>query len=173
FVAHEKHGHPDREHRYGQKILHLPIPEFLYAGIIGGTFNTAVPASIVVRPVAVVFAICFVVLGVVRDEVVKSEAIMASYEINALLSLAFFMTVNCRASKQPVSKVLDRILFAVKKTPDIVSKPPVPLPPTISDEAADPIKPGRVPGLGDELGSCKLGVGFNVPQYGRIRHQLP
>ncbi|HJY21182.1 MAG TPA: hypothetical protein VJ278_08320, partial [Chthoniobacterales bacterium] len=118
----------------------MPIPEFLYAGIIGGTFHTAVPASVVVRPVAVVFAICFVVLAIIRDEVVKSEAVMASYEINALLSLAFFMAVNCRATKQPVSKVLDRILFAAKKTPNIVSKPPVPLPPTISDEAAYLIK---------------------------------
>ncbi|KAF5408086.1 MAG: hypothetical protein Udaeo2_17380 [Candidatus Udaeobacter sp.] len=83
------------------------------------------------------------------------------------------MTVNCRATKQPVSKVLDRILFAAKKTPNIVSKPPVPLHPTISDEAAYLIKPGRVPSLGDELGPCELGVGFNVPQYGRIWHQLP
>ena len=173
FVAHEKHGHTDREHRYGQKVLHLPIPEFLYAGIIGGTFDTAVPTSIVVRPVAVVFAICFVVLGVIRDEVVKSETVMARYKINALLSLAFFMTVNCRATKQPVSKVLDRILFAAKKTPNIVSKPSVPLLPTISNEAAYLIEPSRVPSLGDELGPCELGVGFNVPQYGRIGISCP
>src|SRR6478736_7742858 len=98
---------------------------------------------------------------------------MTSDEINALLSLAFFMTVNCRATKQPVSKVSDRILFAAKKTPNIVSKPPVPLPPTISDEAAYLIKPGRVPSLGDDLGPCELGVRFNIPQYGRIWHQLP
>ena len=65
FVTHEKHGHTNRKHRYGQKVLYLPVSEFLHAGIIGWTFNTAVPASIVVRPVAVVFAICFVVLAII------------------------------------------------------------------------------------------------------------
>ena len=155
---------PNRKHRYGQKVLHLPVPEFLYAGIVGRTFDTAVPTSVVVRPVAVVFAICFVVLAIIRDEVVEGEAVMASYEIDALLGLAFFMTVNFRAANQPVGKALHRILFAAKKAPDIVSKPPVPLPPTIADEAANLIKSGRVPSLGDQLGPCEHGVGFDVPQ---------
>src|SRR4030095_11022952 len=32
FVTHEKHGQTDRKHRYGQKILHLPVSELLHAG---------------------------------------------------------------------------------------------------------------------------------------------
>src|SRR4030095_2961093 len=173
FVTHEKHGHTDRKHRYGQKIFYLPVSELLHTGIIGRTFNTAVQSLIVVRPVAVIFAVCFVVLGVIRDEVVQREAVMARYKINALLGLAFLMTINRRAASQPVSKVSNRVLFPAKKTPDIISKSPVPLLPTVSDETADLVKSTRVPGFGDELGPCELGVGFNVPQYGRIWHQLP
>src|SRR5437763_2730039 len=65
FVTHEKHGHTDRKHRYGQKVLNLPVSELLDGRIIRWTFNTAVPVSVVVRPVAVVFAICFVVLTII------------------------------------------------------------------------------------------------------------
>ena len=115
FVTHEHHRHAHRKHGYGQKVLHLPIPEFLHAGIIGGTFNAAVPASVVVGPVAVVFAVCFVVLVIVGDEVVKGEAVMASHEVNALLSLAFLMTVDCRATKQPVGKALTESFSPRKK----------------------------------------------------------
>src|SRR4030095_12806153 len=100
-----------RKHRCGQKVFYLPVPEFLHSWIISQALNTAVPTSIVVRPVAVVFAICFIVLAVVRDEVVEGETVMARHKINALLSLAFFMTVNCRAAKQSVGKVSDRMGF--------------------------------------------------------------
>jgi hypothetical protein len=31
FIAHEKHGHTNRKHRYGQKILHLPQLSWLTA----------------------------------------------------------------------------------------------------------------------------------------------
>src|SRR5512132_2667527 len=153
FVTHEKHRHTNRKHRYGQKVFYLSVSEFLHAGIIGWTFNTAVPTSIVVRPVAVVFAICFVVFVIIRDEVVEGEPVMACYKIDALLSLTFFMTVNPRAAKQPVSKVSNRMLFPAKKTPDIISKPPIPLPPAISNKAANFIKTGRIPRFGNELGS--------------------
>src|SRR6478672_510926 len=172
FVTHEKHGHTDRKHRYGQKIFYLPVSELLRTGIIGRTFNTAVPTSIVVRPVAVIFAVCFVVLGVIRDEVIEGEAVMARYKINALLGLAFLVTVNRRAASQPVRKVSNRMLLSAKKTPDIISKSPVPLLPTVSDETADLVKSGRIPGFGDEFGSRKLRVRFNIPQYGRILNQL-
>src|SRR4029450_4649479 len=154
FVTHEEHVHTDRKHRYGQKIFDLPVSELLHTWIIGQTFNSAVPTSIVVRPVAVIFTVCFVALGVIRDEIIEGEAVMARYKINALLGLAFLMTVNGRAAGQPVGKVSNRMLFPAEKTPDIISKSPVPLLPTISDETADLVKSGRVPSFGNELGSC-------------------
>src|SRR6266481_203579 len=158
FVTHEKHGHTDRKHRYGQKVFNLPVSELLDARIIRWTFNTTVPTSVVVRSVAIIFAICFIVLVIIGDEVVEGEPVMARHKINALLSLAFFMTVNRRAASQPVSKVSDGMLFPAKKTPDIISKSSIPLLPTVSDKATYLIEPGRVPSFGDELRAGKLRV---------------
>src|SRR4029453_460408 len=97
---------------------------------------------------------------------------MARHKIHALLSLAFFMTINCRAANQTVGKTCHRPFFATKETPHVIPKPSIPFLPTVSDEAAYLIKAGRVPCLRDEFGSRKLRVRFNVPQYGRIRNQL-
>src|SRR4029077_2815945 len=166
------HGHTRRVHRDGQKVLHLPVSELLHSGIIAGTFNAAVPASVVVRAVTVVFAVCFVVLLVIRDEVVQCEAVMTRHIVNTLLNLAFFMTVNCGATEQAVSKPSHRSLFPTKKAPHVVSEPSVPLLPTVPDEVADLVEPGGVPGLGNELAAGERRVGFNVPQYRRMRHHL-
>src|SRR6186997_1418569 len=69
FVTHEKHGHTSRKHRYSQKVFYLPVSEFFYICIISRTLNTAVPTSIVVRSVAIIFAVCLVVLVIIGDEV--------------------------------------------------------------------------------------------------------
>src|SRR5262249_24835332 len=150
----------------------LPVSELLHHRIIGGTFNAAVPAAVVIRAVTVVFAVCFVVLLIVRDEIVQCEAVMTGHKVHTLLDLAFFMPVNCRATEQAVSEASDRSLFPTKKAPDIVSEPSVPLPPTVPDEAADFVEASRVPRLGDKLGPGECGVRFNVPQYRRSRHHL-
>src|SRR4029450_1351209 len=123
FVTHEKHGHTNRKHRYRQKVLHLPISNLLHSGIIGKTFNTAVPTSIVIRPVAIVFAICFVVFAIIRDQVVERETVVTRHEVDALLGLAFLVTVNLGAAKQAVRKASDRTIFPTKKTPNIIWEP--------------------------------------------------
>src|SRR6516165_3538845 len=102
--------------------------------MIGGTLNTAVPASVVVCPIAVVFSVFVVVLAIIGDEVVEGEAVVTRHKINTLFGFAFFMAVNCRATKQTISKAPDTILFSAKETPDIISKPPIPLSPTVSDK---------------------------------------
>src|SRR6266481_3672578 len=84
FVTHENHGHTRREHRGGQKVLDLAVSELFHSGIVGGTFNAAVPASVVVCAIAVVFAIRLIVLSLVRDEVVQCEAVMARHIVNTL-----------------------------------------------------------------------------------------
>src|SRR6266403_2865120 len=97
---------------------------------------------------------------------------MTRHIVNTLLNLAFFMTVNCGATEQAVSKPSDRAVLPAEKAPHIVSEPPVPLFPTVADEVAYLVEAGRVPRLGDELGSGEGRVRFNVPQYRRMRHHL-
>src|SRR5215472_11302784 len=73
FVAHHNHGNSQREHSNCQKVLNLSISQLFYRAVIRGPFDAAtVPASVVVRAVAVVLAISLVVLLVIRDKVVES-----------------------------------------------------------------------------------------------------
>src|SRR5262249_61929017 len=97
---------------------------------------------------------------------------MARNKVNTLLSLAFFMTVNCRTTNQTVGKPSHRSFFATNKTPHVIPEASVPFLPTVPDEAAYLIKPSRIPGLCDEFGSRKVWIRFDVPQYRRIRNQL-
>src|SRR5262249_52731980 len=122
--------------------------------------------------VAVVFAVCLVVLAIVRNEVVQCEAVMTGHEVNALLCLAFFMSVYCRTAEQAVGNPCHGPFFAANKAPHIVPETSVPLLPAIPDEAAYFVQSAGVPGLGDELGSGKRRVRFDIPQYGRIRHRI-
>src|SRR6266481_3705685 len=97
---------------------------------------------------------------------------MTRHIVNTLLNLAFFMTVNCGATEQAVSKPSHRSLFPTKKAPHVVSEPSVPLLPTVPDEAAYFVEAGRIPGLGNQLGPSERRVRFNVPQYRGIGHRL-
>src|SRR5207237_4798491 len=135
-AIHVHHGVTSRERPYGQNSLHFRVSELLHCEIIGGTLNASVPASVVVGAVTIVLAVCVVVLVVIRDEVIQCEAVMTRHIVNTLLDLAFFMTVNCGAAEQAVSKPSHRSLFPTKKAPHVVSEPSVPLLPTIADEVA-------------------------------------
>ena len=86
--------------RDGQEILHLPVAQLLHRRIIGRTFDAAVPASVVVGSVAVVFAVGLVVLLVIGDKIVEREAVVAGYEVDALLGLAFLVPVDLGAAEQ-------------------------------------------------------------------------
>jgi len=88
---------------------------FSTAGIFSGTFDAAVPASVVVGAITVVLVVCFVVLGIVRHEVVKRESVMTRHKVNTLLRLPFLMTVNCRATNQTVGKTVSSILLRHEK----------------------------------------------------------
>src|SRR6476660_3641261 len=170
FVAHQEHRHAHRKHRHGQKVLHLSVSELFHFGIISRTFNSAVPTPVIVRTIPVIFAVGFIMLLIIANEIVQREPVMTRYKIHTLLGLAAFMTINCRTPSQTVGKMSDGTVFTAKKTPDIVSKPPVPLLPTISYETAYLIQPRCIPSLGDELGPRELRIGFDIPQYRRARH---
>src|SRR5262249_14976968 len=139
------------DHGDGQEVLYLPGSQLLHCGIVRGALGTAVPASIVVRAIAVSVAVCLVVLLVVGNEVVECEAVVARYEVDALFGLALFMAVKLRTTEEPVGNPRHRTIIAAEEASEIIPKTPVPLPPTVTDEAADLVKAGRIPRLGEEL----------------------
>src|SRR5271157_2451714 len=153
LVAHNKHGHTHRKHGGGEKVLYLPVAQPFYCGIVRWTFEAAIPASVVLAAVAVVFTIFFVVLVIIGDYVVEGKAIVARNEIDALLGFALLRTINTRAAKETIGCATNRIIRAAEEVADIIAKAVVPLLPAISHEAADLIKSCRVPGLGNHLRS--------------------
>jgi hypothetical protein len=82
-----------------RKIFHLPVSQLLHGRVVRRAFNATVPASVVVRAVAVSLGVELVVFMIVRDEVVQRKAIVTSHEVHALLGVASFVAVNLGATE--------------------------------------------------------------------------
>ena len=65
LVTHEEHRHAHRKHTCHEEVLNLPVAQFLYRRIVRRAFKAAVPASILLASIVVVFAVFFVVLVIV------------------------------------------------------------------------------------------------------------
>src|SRR4029077_3306265 len=145
FVAHQDHRQPYGQQGGGQEVFHLPVPKFLHRRVIRGTLNAAVPASVVVGSVTIVFAVLFVVFVVIGDKIVQRKPIVTGHEVDALFGLALLMSIDFGAANQAIDKTRNRAVFAAKEAAGIVAEPPVPFFPTIPDKAANLIEPGRIP----------------------------
>ena len=168
FIAHVNHRRAGRQQRQGQEILDLPVAQCLDGRIVGRAFDAAVPAQVVVRAVAIVFAVRLVVLVVVRDEIVQREPVVTGDEIDALLGLALFMAVEIGAPEQPGRDRRTEPWSPFRNRAHVVAEPAVPLLPAVADEAPHLIETGGIPGLGDELGAGEERIRFNVPENRRI-----
>src|SRR5215467_2566809 len=98
LVTHRNHRQTQREHGHAQKVLHLPASYFFYLGVIRWAFDPPVLAPIVVGAILVGLAVQLIVLLVVRDKVVKREAVVTCHEVYALVSLTLFVTVDLRTT---------------------------------------------------------------------------
>src|SRR5690242_11113764 len=97
---------------------------------------------------------------------------MAGYKIDTLLGFAFFVTIDLRAAKEPVRNTRDRVICSTKEVANIVAKTPVPLLPTVSNEAPNLVQAGCIPRLGDHLYSRERGIRLYIPQYCWAGHHL-
>src|SRR5437870_5803644 len=76
LVATQKHRHALRKKKCGQEIPPLPFAQRVNLGVVGWTFDAAIPGEIVVVAVIVPVAVQFIVLFVVADQIVQRETIM-------------------------------------------------------------------------------------------------
>src|SRR5262245_26024002 len=152
LVAHDNHRHAQREHRGGEEVLHLSVPQLLDCRVIRRSLDSAVPASVVAFAIAVILAVGLVVLVVVTDQIVEREPVVTGDEVDALLAFALFVAVDFVTAKHPVCKATNRTGFAAEEVADVVAESAVPLLPRIANKTPDLIQTGRVPRLGDELG---------------------
>ena len=102
FVAHLEHRGTYRNQQNDKEVLDLAPAQSLDGGIVDRALDPAVPGQVVVRPVPLPFSISFVVLFIVRNQIIQREAIMASHEIDALLGLAFPVPEDVRAAQHPL-----------------------------------------------------------------------
>src|SRR5437660_1008483 len=69
LISHQQHRRAGCQQRERQQVLYLALAQARDLRIIGRTLNTAVPAEIVVRAVAVIFAVGFIVFIIERHQV--------------------------------------------------------------------------------------------------------
>ena len=148
-------GVPDGQHGQREEIFYLPVAQLFHGGIVGRSFHAAVPTQVVGRAIQVVVTVRFVVLGVVGHQVVQREAVMAGDEVDALLRLPLLVSEHVGAAGQPIGQRGHGAVVALEERPDIVTKPAVPFLPAVTEERADLVQAGGVPGFGDQLGVGK------------------
>src|SRR5215831_4422759 len=136
LVAHQEHRRSSGEQRKREEVLHLPAAKRLDRGILRRSFGSAVPAQVVVRAVAIFFAVGFVVLAVVGDQVIQGEAVVTGDEVDALLRLALLVTVDVGAAQEARGHRGHRRLVALYEVTHVVAKAAVPLLPGVADKAA-------------------------------------
>ena len=147
LVAHQQHRRPHGEHRQRQEVLHLAVAQPFHGRIVGRSFDATVPAQVVGGAVEIAVTVRLVVLGVVGDEVVQREAVVAGDEVDALLRLALLVPVHVGAAGQPVRQGRHGSGVALQESPDVVAKLAVPFLPAVAEEASRPGRGRRRPTL--------------------------
>src|SRR5579884_3555763 len=84
FVACQQHRHSSREQENRHKILDLTFAQRLNSRIVNLSFNTTIPAQIVIVAIAVLLAVEFVMFFLIGHQVIEGKAIVAGDEIDAI-----------------------------------------------------------------------------------------
>ena len=121
-------------------------------GIVGRTFNPAVPTLIIIRPIPVLFAVGFVVLVIVTDKITEREPIMRGQEIQTRARAPAVVRIKITASSQSRCQFADRAAVPFPKTPDTIAIFPIPLRP----------EHGKIANL--------ITLGPNIPRFGNQFH---
>src|SRR5215472_12336447 len=142
LVSLQQHRHAGCQQRHSQEVLDLAVAQPLDLRVSRWSLDAAVPAEIVVRAVAVPLSVLLVVLAIVGNQIIEREAIVAGYEIDALLRFALLLLVDVGAPCQPEGQGTRRAIVAFEKGAHVIAKSPIPFLPTVADKVADLIKPG-------------------------------
>ena len=101
-------GTPSESRVTVRKFFTCRLRSVLDRGIVGGAFDAAIPASVVVGAVAVLLAVRLVVLLVVGDQIVQGEAVVTGDEVDALLGFALACGRKSRGCRSTGPRVAPR-----------------------------------------------------------------
>ena len=139
-------------------------------GVVGRTFEAAIPREVVVAAVGVAFAVLEVVFFFVREKVGQGVAVVASDEVDRGGGLASALAVEIGRPENALDHFADGIVVAAEEAAGGVAEFAVPFhPATVVGEVADLVESAGIPGLGDELAVGEEGVvgdGFEERRVG-------
>ncbi len=139
-------------------LLLLPLAQLKDIRVGRGSFRAAVPTVVVVRAVAVFFAVGLVVLAVVAHQVLQREAVVASDEIDARERLPAAVGVEVARAGEPRGEFGNGAAVALPEAADAIAVFAVPLGPADGEIAHLISARPQIPRLGDELDLRKDGV---------------
>ncbi len=166
LIAGAKHRGAVREHEQAAEVSHLPLAQgHDLGGDILFTLPAAVPTEFLRRAVSVAVPIGPVVLVVIRDQIVKREAVVRGDVVDALKRMIGFgqrVGEQVIAAVQPCHDRGDQPKITAHEAADIVPEARVPLGPTGSREGASQLLQTSVPRLGDQANVGQGGIGGDI-----------
>jgi len=84
FITSRNHRYALGEQKNGCEVFNLSPTQCINFWVVSLSFNATIPAQIVIDTILIILAISFIVLVVIRDQIIESEPIMTSNEINAV-----------------------------------------------------------------------------------------
>ena len=149
LVAGPQHRHAARQHQRGDHGPRASRSMHEHRGIGRRPLHTAVVAMVVMRAVAIVFAVGKVLSMPVRHQVGKRHAVMCGDEIDARRRIATAVPKKIARAGQPRGQRACPVRVASPETTLIVAKAIIPFGPA-GRKTADEM-PFTVPGLSDQL----------------------
>src|ERR1700692_2885341 len=98
--------------------------------MVGRALSARVPTEVRVASVAIVLAVGFVVLVVVRDEIAQREPVVRGHEIERRPDVAAAMPEGFGRTAQARGEIGEQLVVALPKPAHASAKPVVPLRPT-------------------------------------------
>ena len=146
------------EEKNREEIPALAGAESKNSGIGCGAFGAAIPTVVQVAAVPILFAVGFIVLLVVGDEVGKGEPIMAGDEIEARMGAAPIAEVEVAAAGESGGEFSDTGAGAFPETANAIAVTAVPFGPEHGKIADLVAIWAKIPGFRDEFHIREDGV---------------
>ncbi len=151
LIARHNHRRALCQQQGGEQVAHLTQTQAVDFRIFGRTFNAVVPGQIVVAAVLVVFVVGFVVLVVVRHQVMQRETIVRGDEVHGRLRTTAALVEHVAGRGHARSEVSQLSFVAFPEGTNRVAELVVPFHPAWWETAHLVAARTAIPWLGDQF----------------------
>ncbi len=166
--AHRQHGNTARDEQQCQQIAHVACARRDHSRVVARALDALVPGIVLVAPVAIVFAVGFVVFARIGDEIGEGEAVVRDDVIDAL-GCVRPVRENVARAGDSCRKIAAQTRVAAPEASRRIAKAIVPFAPS-GREGAELVAAGAdVPRFRDQFGLRQHGVLRDRGEQGRAR----